>query len=134
MLRRITTPAAVTALAATLTVGFAGPAVAAPQLKEPKIKDVASTQTFFPNVNYYLVETTVSWKPVKGADVYLVCSLYNGGQTTCATGIHDTTYTDSLNGVPAGTILSYFVVACDTVTGPAEVCTQSKGVDVRVGS
>lgn len=77
-------------------------------------------------MNYYLIDATLNWKAVKGADVYLVCLEVNGAQDSCNTGIYDTAYTYSVNGILAGTRLSYYVIACDTLTGPTEVCTRSQ--------
>lgn len=135
MVRKLTKRlAGMTLVVSVMTALFAAPtASAAPGPKAPKIKSVSSVQTFQPAANYYLVETTLSWKDVKGADVYLVCNSLNGGPTACATGIHTTTYLDSLNGVPEGSTISYFVVACDTLTGPTEVCSQSDRTLVTVG-
>lgn len=136
MIRKLTRHLASLALVASvMTALSAAPtASAAPGLKSPKIKSVSSVQTFQPAANYYLVETTLSWKDVKGADVYLVCNSLNGGPTACATGIHTATYTDSLNGVPPGSTITYFVVACDTTTGPTEVCSQSDPASVTVAA
>lgn len=135
MLKTIAQRAAGTVLAALLAAGFATPASAATALKEPKIKGFSATQTYFPDANFYGVDATLSWKAVKGADVYLVCSEVNGAQDACHTGIHDTTYTYSLNGMLAGTRLNYYVIACDTLTGPSEVCVRSQSSpDVIVGA
>jgi hypothetical protein len=125
---------AAAALGAVLAMATQGtPALAAPKLKAPKVDILSSVQTFFPDANYYLVDTTLRWKAVKGADVYLVCGAWNGAPLGCHTGIHTTTYTYSVSGIPAGATLSYYVQACDTVTGPAEVCVRSQDVSLTVG-